>query len=434
MMNESFLQFIWKHNLYNKRKLKTTEGLDIQILSQGVINSDSGPDFFNARVKIGKTTWSGNVEIHQKSSDWYLHGHNKDEAYNNVILHVVKEDNNPARSTKGERIPTLILTYPDHVEENYENLLKSKGWIACQNQFHHVDKMILQLWFHGLMVERLEQKTGEIVSRLEQNKNDWNETFYQFLAKNFGFKTNALPFELLAKAIPLSVLSKHKNNLFQLEALLFGTAGLLNEELIGDDYFLALRKEFSFLYKKYQLKILEPHIWKFLRLRPVNFPTVRIAQFAKLIYNSSALFSRLVEMRDLKKIMELFDVSASEYWDSHYRFNKQSHKRTKHLGESSFHNIVINTIVPFLFVYGDFYNKQSLKDRALEYLEKIPPENNSIVSRWKDLDVDVRTAFDSQALIQLKNCYCNPKNCLNCHIGTKLISQSTNEKRKPASK
>ena len=432
-MNESFLQFIWKHRLYETDKLGTTDGSPIKVLSHGMLNTDAGPDFFNAQIQIGNTVWAGNVEIHIKSSDWYRHKHDQNPAYDNVILHVVKEFDQPVTNTKSQHIPTLVLPYVESLEENYDDLIKSEGWIACANRFHQVDMITLQLWFHALMVERLQQKTDEIIKQLEQNKNDWNETFYQFLARNFGFKTNTLPFELLAKTVPLAILSKHKNDLFQLEALLFGTAGLLNKEEVGDDYFLSLQKEFSFLQGKYKLKTINEHLWKFLRLRPVNFPTIRIAQFANLIHHSSALFSRLIEIDDLSKIRKLFHAQASIYWDTHYRFNKTSAKSIKHFGDSSFFNIVINTIVPFLFVYGDFHNNQHLKNRALEYLEKVPSEKNSIINNWQKMGVRVGSAFDSQALIQLKNCYCNPKKCLNCPVGTKLISLTINEKHEPTS-
>jgi hypothetical protein len=241
------------------------------------------------------------------------------------------------------------------------------------------------------------------------------------LARNFGFRTNALPFELLARSLPLPVAERHKDNLFQLEALFFGTAGLLNEELIGDDYFLSLKQEFSFLYRKYRLKPVPAHLWKFSRLRPVNFPTLRIAQFARLIHQSSALFSQLIELDDLTKIRDFFQVQASDYWSTHYRFNKPSPESPKSLGDFSFHNVVINTFVPFLFVYGDYYHKQELKERALVFLEKVPAEENAIISHWEELGVPVRSAFDTQALIQLKNNYCNSRKCLDCPVGTKLV-------------
>lgn len=423
-MNEAFLQFVWKHRLFSMGSLKTEDGEEVEVIHPGQPNTDAGPDFFNARVKIGETIWAGNVEIHQKASDWYLHQHEKDAAYDNVVLHVVRENNAAVKTSAGEEVPGLVLPYPSHLEANYQKLLQSDRWIACADRFDEIDPMALQIWFHGLMVERLQQKTRAIVDQLTLNKNDWNETFYQFLARNFGLKTNALPFELLARALPVQTLGKHKNDLFQLEALLFGTAGLLNEQLLGDDYFLALRKEYGFLYRKYRLKPIEAHLWKFLRLRPVNFPTVRLAQFAALVYHSSALFSNLVEKDNLHEIRELFRVQASGYWDTHYRFNKESGKRQKMLGDAAFQNILINTVVPFLFVYGEYHNRQHLKDRALQFLEKLPAESNSIISNWKELGVSVRSAFDSQALIQLKNGYCTPKRCLQCHLGVKLINHA----------
>ncbi len=433
-MNETFLHFIWKHRLFNANELKTIDGQSISIINPGLLNTDAGPDFFNARIKIGETIWAGNVEIHHKASDWFKHKHEQDAAYNNVILHVVLNDDQLTVNSKGENIPTSILVYPKYLEDNYQELLKSKKWIACEGWFSQNDLMEMRLWFHSLMIERLQQKTEEINQRLQQNKNDWNETFYQHLAKNFGFKTNALPFEMLARAIPLKILGKHKNDLFQLEALLFGTSGLLNEELIGDDYFLALRKEYSFLYKKYKLKPIEGHLWKFLRLRPVNFPSVRIAQFAQLIHQSTALFSQLIEHEELKEVEKLFSIAASPYWDEHYRFNRSSVKRKKQLGNFATQNIIINTIVPFLFVYGEQHNQHHLKDRALDFLEGINAESNSIITNWHKMGVVPNSAFESQALIQLKNCYCKTKKCLNCHLGTKLVKKSIPGENEPTNK
>ncbi len=433
-MNESFLHFIWKHQLFISEKLLTETGQKVSVLSPGYQNFDAGPDFFNARIRIAQTTWAGNVEIHWKASDWNTHQHDSDSAYDNVILHVVKENDLVVYNSKKDVVECMCLQYADDLEENYSSLLKSTGWIPCAADIHRVDLLSLQIWYHSLMVERLQQKTEEIIQRLELSKNDWNESFYQFLAKNFGFKINALPFELLAKAVPLSVLAKHKNNLFQIEALLFGSAGLLHSELIGDDYFLALRNEYDFLARKYKLKMIEAHLWKFLRLRPVNFPTIRIAQFAKLIYQSSALFSQITEMTSLEDIRKLFAIEPSDYWRTHYRFNKESKEQAKLFGESSFQNVVINTIVPFLFVFGEFQHRENLKNRALEYLEQVPAEKNSILKRWLDLGVSAGSAFDSQALIQLKNNYCNGKKCLNCPVGIKLIKRSCQNENEPISK
>lgn len=421
-MKEEFLQFIWRQGLYIKQNLKTTDGKAVEIISAGLPNTDSGPDFFNARIKIGETTWAGNVEIHQKSSHWYVHHHNTDAAYENVILHVVEHSDCPVL-VKNQKLPTIEITYPDALLSNYQQLLKSERWIACEDRLADVDPFVLRFWYSSLMIERLESKTADILHFLNLNQNNWNETFYQLLARNFGMKTNALPFEMLAKSLPLQILSKHKNNLFQIEALLFGQSGLLNETLPGDDYFLALRKEYSYLYKKYNLSGIESHLWKFLRLRPVNFPTIRIAQLASLIHQSTALFSQVLETETLDDLRKLFDVSASEYWDTHYNFNKASKDHhAKKLGETALNNLVINTIVPLIFVYGDQHINQALKDMALAWLEQLPPEENQIIRKWNELKIESRTAFETQALIHLRNCYCVPKKCLNCQLGAKIIT------------
>ncbi|HBL75320.1 MAG: hypothetical protein A2W90_20535 [Bacteroidetes bacterium GWF2_42_66] len=419
-MKEDFLHFIWKNRLFSKSNIKTVSGEKLEIISTGTHNFDSGPDFFNAKIRIGNTIWAGNVEIHTKASDWYLHRHNEDDAYNNVILHVVETADREVL-VNGKVLPCLVLNYPAKLKENYLLLLQSEQWIACEDRFRLIDPFEVKFWSGALLSERLLSKTGEIRFILQQNKNDWNETFYQLLARNFGMKTNALPFELLAKATPLNILGKHKNNLFQIEALLFGQSGLLNEELIGDDYFLKLREEYSFLYKKYKLNPIEAHLWKFMRLRPVNFPTIRISQFAQLICKSTALFSKILETESLKTLELFFDVESSEYWANHYRFNKASAKIPKRLGSSAFQNIVINTIAPVLFIYGDINEKHELKDRALRFLDELPAESNSIIDGWEKLEIRAKSAFESQALLQLKNGYCKNKKCLDCRIGAKII-------------
>jgi len=421
-MKEDFLQFVWEQGLFTKTNLKTTDGRPLEIISTGQLNSDSGPDFFNAKIRIGNTIWAGNIEIHQKSSHWYRHRHNTDAAYDNVILHVVELNDSPVL-LKSQALPTLVISYSPEILENYEQLLRSAKWIACEDQISKSDPFLIRFWFSSLMIERLESKTGDIMAILENNKNNWNETFYQLLSRNLGMKTNAQPFEMLAKSLPLQILSKHKNNLFQIEALLFGQSGLLNETLLGDDYYLSLRNEYSYLYKKYGLSAIESHLWKFMRLRPINFPTVRIAQLAMLIHQSSALFSQILETENLEDLRKLFDVSASEYWNTHYSFNKVSKdNHVKKLGETAFNNLVINTIAPLLFIYGDQHLNQEMKDRALLFLEKLEPESNQIIRKWHELGIESRTAFETQALLQLKNNYCDHKKCLNCQLGAKIIS------------
>ena len=419
---EEFLQYIWENRLFINENLKTNNGESLEIINTGKRNTDSGPDFFNAKIKIDDTIWVGNVEIHKNTSDWTKHNHQADKAYSNVILHVVENNDQPVTGNNNQDIPTLLLKYPEQIKINFQNLLDAKTWIACQNQFHKIDPIILQLGFNRLMIERLEDKTDEILTRLQQNNNDWNATFYQMLARMFGFKVNAVPFELLARSLPLEILAKHKNNLFQIESLLFGNSGLLNDQLLGDDYYLNLRDEFSFLYKKYHLKGIEGHLWKFMRLRPGNFPTVRISQFAALIHRSNGLFSKIIEIESLLDLKQLFEVKASEYWNSHYSFNKSSSRNlVKELGDSSVNMLIINVVIPFLFVFGEKQNKENLKNRALDFLEQLPSEVNSIIEKWKMMGVTSRSAFESQALLQLKNKYCERKKCLNCQIGVKLV-------------
>lgn len=422
-MKEEFLYFIWKNRLFDSRNSTTLSGEKIEIISTGTRNTDSGPDFFNAKIRIGKTIWAGNVEIHSRASDWYQHHHDSDEAFGNVILHVVEVPDQTVL-IKGNELPAMQLIYPDNLKATYLQLLQSDKWIACSDRFHLIDPFEVKFWSGALLSERLLAKTGDIKLLLQQNKNDWNETFYLLLARNFGMKTNSLPFEMLARATPLRILGKHKDQLMQIEALLFGQSGLLNEELLGDDYYLKLRDEYSFLYKKYALRPMEAHLWKFMRLRPANFPTLRISQLAQLICKSSALFSRILETDELKKLELLFDVESSEYWASHYRFNKPSKTVNRKLGYSAFENIVINTIAPLLFVYGELNAKPDFKERALRFLDELPAEKNSVVQKWTSLGIHPRSAFDSQALLQLKNVYCQNKKCLNCRIGIKIISQT----------
>ncbi len=420
--SEEFLQYIWENRLFFTHALTTVNHESLVVINPGRKNSDSGPDFFNARIKINDTLWIGNVEIHKQASDWYAHKHNKDRAYDNVILHVVGKYDKPVFTSGYNEIPAMEIHYPERIEKNYQRLLASKTWIACEEQFHKMDPFALKLGYSRLMIERLESKTAEILQRLKENKNNWNETFYQFLARMFGFKKNNVPFELLSRSLPLHILAKHKSDLFGTEALLFGNAGLLNEQLLGDSYYLQLREEYSYLYKKYRLKGIESHLWKFMRLRPVNFPTIRIAQFAALLHQSESLFSKILEMEHIEKLQALFHVTASEYWQTHYRFNKKSKNKKKDLGILSINTLIINVVIPFLFVYGDTVMKPVLKDRALDFLEQLPPERNSVITHWERLGITPRSAFDTQALLQLKNAYCDQKRCLRCRIGNKLIT------------
>ena len=422
-MNEEILQFSWKYQLFENINLETTNGEPIQVLHPGRWNTDAGPDFFNAKIKIGDTIWAGNVEVHINSSDWKKHNHQHDQAYSNVILHVVLNNDVDVSVPGGGELPTFIIEVNHRIAENYQELLIQSEKPACYRYLSIVDQIYVRSMIDNVLVERLQSKIEVISKTLLQNQNNWNETFYQRLAYNFGHKTNALPFEMLARSLPLTVLAHHVQSLFQLEALLFGQAGMLNEQLLGDDYFLKLREEYSYLAKKYNLKGMETHIWKFMRMRPANFPSLRIAQFAALLNRSENLFSKLVGCETVSTMLSLFDVQASTYWETHYRFNQTSRKQIKKMGIASIHNLMINTIVPILYLYGDRNNKPELKRKAFDLLEAIPPEQNQIIRRWSELGINSVNAYDTQALIQLKNVYCDHKKCLKCQIGNKVINR-----------
>jgi hypothetical protein len=423
-MTEEFLHYIWKFKLFNLNS-KLVSGENLEVIDSGTHNFDSGPDFLNARIKIGDTVWAGNVEIHIRSSNWSEHGHQNDEAYNNVILHVAYVDDKPVKRKNGELIPTLELNgkFEEALYNRYQYFLNSRQWIPCEKFIHRAGRFIINNQLDRLLVERLEDKSTAILERLQFNGNNWEQTFYEFLARNFGFKVNAVPFEMTAKSLPLTYLGKHKNNLLQIEAMLFGQAGFLEEE-DGDEYYVKLRKEYLFLKKKFGLIPIDRHLWRFMRMRPSNFPTIRLSQFANLIHQSSHLFSKLLETEKFPDLIPLFDVSVSTYWENHYSFGQESAKRSKNLGKTAVHLIMINTVVPFLFIYGRLKSEQKYIDRALIFLDQLPGETNAIIRKWEELGMSTRTAYSTQALLQLKNIYCNRKRCLQCSIGNELLKET----------
>jgi hypothetical protein len=410
--------------LYNGN-LKTSSGENVQIITSGEHNTDAGPDFLNAKIRIGETLWAGNVEIHLKSSDWNLHNHQSDKAYDNIILHVVFEHDHTINRADGSSIPCLEIKnhFDPGLYNTYQTLMQSVSRIPCGHHLPGVEKIIISNWLHRLMIERMEEKVQSILSALEENHHNWEETFYQFLAQAFGAKVNSAPFRILARLLPVKILAKHKNNLFQLEALLFGMAGFLDEKF-SDDYPNQLKKEFTFLRKKLALQPLKKHLWKFLRLRPANFPTIRLAQFATLIYKSSHLFSKILETEDVKSIAAFFDVEASAYWVDHYRFDKTSGKRKKTFGSTATDLLLINTIAPFLFVYGKLRGEEIFITRSIGLLENISAEKNNIINGWQELGITANSAFETQALLQLRNNYCKNYRCLDCAIGHKVLLAS----------
>jgi len=420
-MKESILHYVWQNKLFVSQEIKTTDGERVEIIDVGRINTDAGPDFFNAKIKIGDTLWAGNVEIHTVSSEWNKHNHQQDKAYDSVILHVVLQADSDVYRIDGTKIPQLELKFPQQIETNYELLFSQQKWILCADKIDQVPSIVIQSWKNALLTERLEQKMSAIESLLNENNRHWEEAFYITLARSFGFGTNSQAFESLAKSLPLSVLGKHKDQLFQLEALLFGQAGLLDLETY-DDYSANLKKEYEFLRAKYELNPLEKSQWKLLRLRPDNFPHVRIAQFAALIHSSTKLFSKITENPNLTYIRTLFAYETSTYWKANYLFGRESKVRTKRLGEQSINGLIINTVVPFLFCYADQKKNDDLKDRALQILEQLESEQNAIITGWRSLGLHVDNAFDSQSLLQLKKSYCDEKKCLRCRIGHKILT------------
>ena len=420
-MKEEFLHFIWENKLFHADSLRTEDGEPLLIVNPGHHNTHAGPDFFDARIQIGETLWAGNIEIHVRASEWNRHGHQTDPAYRNTILHVVAISDLPVCNDAGSKVPALVIKWPDWITRNYEMLVRSHDWIACASLLYQVDPFKIKFFLNGIVIERLSQKIEAIGKILSETREDWGETFYCMLARSFGLRENALPFEMLARSLPQSILAHHHDSLFQIEALLFGQAGLLGDELFGDDYYLDLRKEYRFLAIKYGLKPIAGHLWKFMRMHPGNFPTLRIAQFAALIHQSRGLFAAITEASNIKEIKQMFTLTASEYWNSHYSFNKPSVNRQKIFGDQIFRLVVINVVVPFYFLFGDNQNKLTLKDRALEILEQLPAENNRLIERWAEAGIAAGNALESQALLQLQHNYCEPKRCLGCTIGHKII-------------
>ncbi len=425
-MKEEFLHFVWKNGLYNADSLSDNDGNQIRVIHPGEYNHDSGPDFFNSRLIINGTEWAGNVEIHIKASHFETHGHHRDHSFDNVILHAVYEKDKLVRNARGQEILTVALEIDDEVTDKYSSLINNPAAIACQDEIAGVDNFYIRSWLQSLMVERLTVKAEAIGRIYSDSGGDWEETFYRVVSRYFGFRVNTEPFEMLARALPFRIIKKHADNLFQVEALLFGTAGLLDEGLfrnaISDDYYLGLIREYKILSSKYSIRPVHGWIWKFSRLRPVNFPTVRLSQLASMLCVSGGLFSRVIESKGINELKMYFEVSASEYWDDHFVFGKRSRTIHKKTGDIATTILLINSVIPVIFFYGRIRNESDHSERALSFLDMIKPEKNAIIGEWQRAGVLPVSASDSQALIQLRNEYCRERKCLDCRIGAKLIT------------
>lgn len=424
-MSEAFIHYLWQFQYFDKHELKTTAGESIQIFNPGFRNSDAGPDFNNARIKIADVEWVGSAEIHVQASGWMEHKHDRDPAYENVVLHVVWKNDKLIHRNDGSLLPTLELSgrVDDKFFLDYQRLVNSPESIPCAQYLPRVKEITKLSMMERVLMSQLESKSGAIVHVLNKNQHDWVETCYQFLARSFGFKVNADPFQQLAQLLPYKVLRKHSDKLLHLEALLFGQAGFLEDEL-EDGYHILLKREYNILRQKYKLsdRRLNKTQWKFLRLRPANFPTLRLAEFAALIFNQSALFSKILEAQSYAELAAVFSVHQSTYWINHYSFLKDSKDRVNPIGDASISTIIINTVVPLLVAYGKSKDDQRYIDRAVSILQQAPGEINNVTNQWKSLGLKSKTAFDSQALLELLNNYCTKRRCLDCNIGVSLIN------------
>lgn len=423
-MKEDFLHYLWKFKKFDPLNLKTCNGEEITIINIGQYLELAGPDFFNAQIVIGNQKWAGNVEIHLKSSDWYVHHHEKDEAYENVILHVVWEHDTEIFRSNNTEIPVLELkNYVDPVTiTNYQSLIFPKSWIFCEKQLASIPQFVWSNWQERLFFERLERKSNPISELLKQTNNDWEAVLFCLLAKNFGLNTNGEIFLKIAQFIPFSVIRKESFEVENLEALLFGNAGLLDIEK-EDNYFKDLKFRYFYLLHKYQIekKIVEPV--QFFKHRPDNFPTIRLSQLANLYHSRQNLFSKISVSTSVKAIYEIFEISVSNYWQNHYQFDKGSPKKKKPLSKSFVDLIIINTIIPLQFAYAKSQGKE-ISENLIQLLSEVAPEKNAILDKFSSFGIKSKNAFETQSLLQLKNEYCNKSRCLECAIGMELLKSN----------
>lgn len=417
-MREEFLYYLWENRLLDKN-IVTTDGESVSIMSVGVRNHNSGPDFLDSKIKIGNTLWIGHVEMHVNASDWFRHGHHNDKAYDNVILHVVYVNDSERLS-----IPTLEIKgcFDESIYSKYKVFMQTQQWVACGKQISHIQAFTWLSWLERVVVERLEEEISDVQKRLAANNFDWEETAYQRVMRYLGLKVNNDAFEWLSRLLPLRILRKHIDNPEQIEAMFFGCAGFLEREFT-EPYPLLLQREFKVLKSKFDLITMPATYWKFLRLRPPNFPTIRLAQMSALVRSCDNLMSKILALNDIDQIRGLFDVEINDYWTTHYLFEKSSKTHRKSLGAAAVDVLLVNAIVPVMFCYGMSHDNQELKDRSIGFLEKIAAEDNLIVRSFKELGVIVCNAQQSQAIIHLYNNYCRCRRCLECRVFTAIIKE-----------
>lgn len=431
---EQLLHYVWKHKMFPLAPLATTDGEPVEVIDPGLHNRNAGPDFFNAKLKIGGVLWVGNVEIHDRASDWFLHGHQTDEHYNNVVLHVCGVVDAVATTQSGRQPKQMQLGVPPDVERNYRELLSADSYPPCCQVIPQLSKLTAHSWMSALQTERLEQKTEAITRRVGLCDGSWEAAYFVTLARNYGFGINGDAFEQWALNLPLHDVAHHRDDLFQIEAIFMGQAGLLDldsvperhrDEALREGYFTRLRNEYLYLAHKFSLHPIDARQWRFLRLRPQNFPHIRISQLANLYYQRKAGLGQLVEAGTVKDLEEMLEVAVTPYWETHYAFGAESRHNAKRLSPLSLNLLLINTAVPVLFAYGRHKLDDRLCDRAFDILEQLRAENNYIVRMWRKAGLDVDNAGDSQALIQLKKEYCDRKDCLRCRFGYEYLKHRT---------
>ena len=419
---EQLLHYVWKHKIFPLKELKTTTGQQVEVIDTGLANTDAGPGFFNAKLKLDGVLWIGNIEIHERSSDWFKHGHHADAGYNSVILHIASEIDTEISRSNGERIPQIQLICPEAVRTNYKELLETDSYPPCYRIIPSLSPFTAHSWMSALQMERFEQKATLLNERLKRCQGNWEDAFFITLARNFGFGLNGDAFETWAHQLPFRAVDKHRNDLFQIEAIFFGQAGIL-EDSDGDGYYLRLKKEYTYLQHKFGLIPMDASLWRFLRLRPANFPHIRIAQLACLYHRAYGLLSRIMETETLQGVRDILKGGTSEYWLTHYTFGGSSPSRPKALSNTSLDLLIINTVVTFLYAYGLHKGNRVLCARAGSFLEELKAENNYITRMWEQCGMKASNAADSQALIQLKKEYCDKKKCLYCRIGYEYLKR-----------
>lgn len=419
------MQYVWKHRLWRSEDMVTNTGKKVRVVDPGLLNTDAGPDFFNAKIEIDGHMWVGNVEMHYRATDWKRHHHDSDKAYDSVILHVVAKDDAPVRRTNGELIPQLVLEVSPQFNADYASLVGATIEVPCATKIKQVPHLTIVEWVEGLAFERLHGKVERIHQLLDSFNGSWEDVCYVTLARNFGFGINNDAFERLARRTPLRLLGKHSDSVLQIEALLFGQAGMLDAQKPGmDSYYNQLCTEYAFLSNKFQLTPMEKESWKLFRIRPQNFPYRRIAMLAQFIEGGFRMMNRILEAEGEKEMRSLFEVELSGYWTKHYTFGKPNERATSTLSRSSTDIILINTVAPLLYAYGELTGNYEMTDKAIKLLEDLRAESNSIVSHFVAYGIDCPDALTSQALVQLKREYCDARKCIYCKIGHHLLSKA----------